>query len=287
MHDPLVVAFEIKVPIPRVYLSRKHYQEGRGPSFDTGITRRRRTNAENLGEPVYPWWRPTGYEVNAFDRSWKWRSVFTVWHREPGGRDSGDVCPHYVRWTDSNGRRQFRSLHAWRWHVHHWKIQWHQGQQLRRKALTRCEWCRGRSRKGDPINVSHQWDRKIGPWWRGERGLFHHDCSSIATAHRTCICAEPLIEIQPWAYKMHADNPDKYPLHRPDHGKCETCGRFRAWGDKRPSAVEATRIQQSVPEGTRPTPEKAAEIKAAWAVFRTEEDAIREAERIVEDAHHG
>lgn len=86
---------------------------------------------------------------------------------------------------------------------------------------------------------------------------------------------------------MHADDPARHPLRRPDHGKCEVCGRFRSWGDKRPSAMDATRLQQTVPKGTRPTPDKAAEIKAAWAVFRTEEDAIREAERIVEDAHRG
>lgn len=134
MHDPLCVAFEVKLPIPRVYLSRKHFAEGRAPSFDTGIRRRRRTNDENLGQPIYPWWRAKGYEVFAFGAQWRWTSFLTIWHSEPGGRDSGDVCPHRIKWEDHTGKVHYRRSTAWRWHVHHWHIQWHQGPAVAQEA---------------------------------------------------------------------------------------------------------------------------------------------------------
>lgn len=172
----------------------------------------------------------------------------------------------------------------WRWHVRHWKIQVQPLQAVRRSLLTRCSWCGGRSRKRDHVNVSHSWDGPRGRWWQGEPGLFHHDCSSLATAHRTCICAAPVIEIPPWTQKLNADDPDRWPLTRPDHGTCVACRRFRRAGVMEPSAVAAYAVQQTVPKGQRPNPEQAAEIKAAWAVYQTEQAAVREAERVIEDA---
>jgi len=102
-----------------------------------------------------------------------WPSLITVWHREPGGNDSGEVC----------------SRSSWIWHVHHWKIQVHPLQDLRRRLLTRCEEC---GRKGRP-NVSHQWDREPGHWWRGERGLYHRECSSLIELRRIRDYDETLI----------------------------------------------------------------------------------------------
>ncbi|MEU3254990.1 hypothetical protein, partial [Streptomyces sp. NPDC006997] len=30
----------------------------------------------------------------------------------------------------------------------------------------------GRDRKGDAVNISHQWGGPRGRWWQGEQGLF-------------------------------------------------------------------------------------------------------------------
>ncbi len=183
MHDPLVVAFEIRRPWP---------------------TRRD-------------------------SRGWRyWPPVVTVWHREPGGADANTVCKY--------------SGH-WRWHVHHWKIQIRPAQALRRSLLTRCAWCGGRSRKGDMVNFSHQWDGTRGRWWRGEPGLFHEDCSSVEHAHSLCFCAVPV-------------------LAHGDYGRCEACGGFRAWNQ---IPDEADRLLAALPEGGRITPEARPAIEAAWA----------------------
>jgi hypothetical protein len=135
-----------------------------------------------------------------------WPALVTVWHREPGGHDSGTICRHY---TQRDGKVYLSD--RWRVHAHHWKVQIHFLQGLRRRLLTRCAWCAGRHTKGDPVNVSHSWDGPRAPWWRGERGLYHRDCSAIKTAHCTCVCELPVLE--------HGT-----------YGRCARCGRFRAFG---------------------------------------------------------
>jgi hypothetical protein len=203
MHDPLVVAFEIKRPWP---------------------TRRD-------------------------SRGWRyWPPVVTVWHREPGGHDSGEVCKHHRRWQDIDEQWHTRTLNGWRFHVHHWHLQVQPLQQLRRALLTRCAWCGGRSRKGDCVNFSHQWDGPRGRWWRGEPGLFHEDCSSVSRSHGLCFCAVPV-------------------LSQGDYGQCQVCGRSRAW---RKVPDEADRLLASLPKGSRIPAELRPQVKAAWAARRAE-----------------
>lgn len=185
MHDPLVVAFEIRRPWPK--------------------------------------------RVNWHKQRWYWPSVITVWHREPGGRDSGEVCKHYDRIQDADGKWRTKFRHAWRFHIHHWKIQIGPLQKLRRWLLTRCAWCGGKHRKGDPVHFSHQWDSKRGPWWRGETGLFHEDCSSVEAAHRACLCGDPLTS-------------------QDGYGSCLLCGKFRAFNAKH---LDRQRILASIPTGQR------------------------------------
>ena len=219
MHDPKVVAINIPRPWPK---------------------RRRSLDSEGRFRFRYPWakwWdiRPSRFMkfTVIFGRGFYWPNVITIWHNEPGGRDSGEVCKHHIRWQDSDGKWQSKSKRAWRWHVHHWSIQFHPWQHFRRWALTRCEWCGGPSRKGDVVNHSHQWDGERGPWWKGEAGLYHRDCSSVATAHRTCICG-----VGPWSSR--------------DYGKCEACGCFRAWRkEPNPMRDDITRALRTIPEGAR------------------------------------
>jgi hypothetical protein len=204
MHDPDVVAFEIRRPWPR----RDRSAMARGPFWTFRG----------------PFWTLGGI-------GFYWPCMITIWHREPGGADSGEVCKHYLRWQNPDGKWQSRMLGGWRWHIHHWRIQVGPLQALRRWALTRCSWCGGRSRKGDRIDVSHQWDAPRGRWWRGEPGLFHRDCSAIATAHRTCVCDDPLLQ------------------HR-TYGPCLVCGKSVSFGRTELRAAQA-RILAAVPTGQR------------------------------------
>jgi len=128
-----------------------------------------------------------------------------------------------------------------------WKLQVHLAQALRRWALTRCAWCGGRSVKGDPVNVSHQWDGPRGRWWRGEPGLFHHDCSTVEHAHRMCLCAVPVI-----AYGR-------------DYGTCLVCGKFRAW---RQTFGAAERLLVGLPAGSRIPPGMKAKLDVIYGARR-------------------
>lgn len=149
-----------------------------------------------------------------------WPALVTVWHREPNGHDSGTICPYRAHWR-----------HPW-----HWRIQVHSLQELRRRLLTHCEWCHGRHARRDPVNNSLQWDGDRGPWWRGERGLYHSDCASIAIAHGQCTCEDPVCG-------------DYSPEYGP-YGKCAHCGKGRSFGVTQ-QAMAVRRRYAAVPAGQR------------------------------------
>lgn len=71
-----------------------------------------------------------------------------------------------------------------RWHVQHWRFQVHLWQTFRRWALTRCEGC-GKRFSWGYCPTSHSWDSQPPRWFRGERGLYHSECSGMTMAlHR-------------------------------------------------------------------------------------------------------
>lgn len=130
MHDPMCVAFTARVPLPRRGWATKN-----APRF--GVERARYTNPSHAGVPIYPWWRPKGYSVHAFGKRWRWATFATIWHVEPRGADSGEVCKH---WRDG------KPDHRWRWHVRHWKVQVHPVLAVSRR-FERCGECGRRMNK--------------------------------------------------------------------------------------------------------------------------------------------
>lgn len=234
MHDPLVVAWTI----PRPWPSRTRFPAtgSRGDQVRWRIRlhhdHRPDCAAEGCTGQPFPWWRPRSYS-----KFWRiagtdlyWPPMITVWHREPGGHDALTICQR--RYQDKTGK--WHLSRGWHWHVHHWKIQVHPAQAARRRLLTRCAWCGGRSRRGDEVNHSHSWDGPRGRWWQGEPGLYHADCSPAEIAHRTCTCPAP------------------QPAHG-DWGQCSGCGRFVAWG-RTAEQVARARWYQAYQAGTRPPP---------------------------------
>lgn len=63
-----------------------------------------------------------------------------------------------------------------RWHVHHWRLQIHPWQTLRRWLLTRCSKCGKRFAWGESP-VTGCWDAPRLRWFKGEEHLYHSDCS--------------------------------------------------------------------------------------------------------------
>lgn len=203
MHDPMVVAHEIPFPLPRRIKWREAHYKGRR----WGFTRVRGTGPDNKGKPVYHWWRPTAWTFALGGRVYGLRHLATIWHVEPKGHDSGDVCRHYVRSTDARpsawrvrlspflkahqrrnipsdpaAGRAWISDSAWKWHVHHWRIQIPWLQAIRSRLFDRCTEC---GRKGRP-NVSHSWEGKRLGWWKfkSREGLYHMECSNLVQIRR-------------------------------------------------------------------------------------------------------
>lgn len=241
MHDPMVVAFDIRRPWPE--RSKHHDAKPGKPRWQMRLHHVCGSwcgdnRAQHEASNPFPWWRPGSYSVfwTVAGRGWYWPSLITIWHVEPGGHDSGEVCKHQERVQRPDGTWKYELRSGWRWHVHHWRIQVPPLQHLRRRMLTRCEWCGGRSRKGDAVNVSNGGDRERGPWWRGERHLMHVDCSAIQRAHRVCLCVAPL-----------CGNEDS---KGEPYGLCARCGHHRPF---QPTAalLDRLRLLAAIPTGKR------------------------------------
>lgn len=181
----------------------------------------------------------------------RWPTLITVWHREPGGRDSGEVCRHYRRWQEDGAWRS-EMLHGWRWHLHHWRVQVHPLGALRRQLIDRCAWCGGRHTKTNPVNMSTQWDARRSHWWTSTQDIYHDTCHSAWRARLGCSCETPATT-------------DRW-------GTCARCGlRLYDRGDLH---READRILiEMVPEGAVPRPEVMNLVRNLWAVHRAQQEA--------------
>lgn len=154
-----------------------------------------------MHDPMVVAWKirnPWPSRSTAVGRNWYFRPLVTIWHVEPGGRDSGSVCKHSRqrggRWA-ADGR--------WRWHVWHWHIQISPLQEIRARLFDRCALC---GRKGRP-NISHQWDGPGVGWrkWRSRQGLYHDQCSSLVSLRRTKESDETLIRHLFAGFAVHLD----------------------------------------------------------------------------------
>lgn len=234
MHDPLVVAHTIVRPWPSRSGFSATGSRGDGTRWKIrhyhACTDYCRANDPPHRPGAFPWWKPRSYS-----RFWRvagtdlyWPPLVTIWHREPGGADALSACQR--RYQDKHGK--WRYSKGWRWHVHHWHVKVEPFTTWRRRLLTRCAWCGGRSRKHDAVNVSFSWDGPAGRWWQGEPGLYHRDCSGIAAARVQCACTDPA------------------PAHG-TYGRCLHCGRHVPHGR---TAAQLARVQElaQLADGARP-----------------------------------
>lgn len=68
-----------------------------------------------------------------------------------------------------------------RWHVWHWRIQFHPWQKFRRWVFSRCAGCGKRFPWGySPTSLG--WDSERPKIFRGEKGVYHSECSGIGVA---------------------------------------------------------------------------------------------------------
>jgi len=173
MHDPMVVAFEIRRPWPRV--KKQSYTTDRWKFrlyHNCGIW----CEDQEPHEPgPFPWWKPSSWSSSWLiaGRDCHFPEMITIWHVEPDDQDALTVCSRRIR---ENGK--WRYTKGWKWHVHHWHIQVGPLQMLRRYLLTRCSGCGGKSRRGNPVNVAHGWYQRKTRFWQGEKELYHSGCDA-------------------------------------------------------------------------------------------------------------
>lgn len=67
-----------------------------------------------------------------------------------------------------------------RWHVHHWKVQIHTVQSLKRWLFSRCCRC-GKGFRWGEAPVSGNWNSDGPKWFRGEEGIYHGECGATVT----------------------------------------------------------------------------------------------------------
>lgn len=171
MHDPQTVAFDIK--IPKLWRKKKH-----------GI-------------------RPSIY-------------ILTVWHVDPQKDGSDNSCDwnnlHFPKaWVEDMSHlsedaqsavrmiwwmfnQRLRPRAWWRhpkWHVHHWKLQWHLILQFKRWMWSRCKMCGGRFTWHDSGgHVIGSWGNKGPSWFKNTEDVWHMHCTD-KTEHEAVICEWP------------------------------------------------------------------------------------------------
>ena len=180
MHDPMTVAFELHLPWGMKHVTGK---DGRilfssRPLFITIW----HCDPERHGDDDSCDWGNRKRPLNAPERalaeaSWDMATIL-------------DNAPHY---PDSREHLAWRPLHKainailsqpsrthwWqlhpRWHVHHWRIQVHPLQDLKRWLFSRCAGCGKRFAYGySPCTT--QWHGTGPRWFRSETYTYHSEC---------------------------------------------------------------------------------------------------------------
>ncbi len=189
MRDPMTVAYEIRYPW-------KAYSRAEREARDSDFIKTYRASFITIWH-VDP-------ERDGSDDSCDWHNrKGTLNERERAVAEAVwdvegllDNKPHYPSsrehkaWQPLHGaimhllhkpsRTHWWQVHP-RWHVWHWQIQVHPWQQVRRWLLTRCARCGGRFRYGESP-VSHSWHSQKAGFLRGEKGMYHTDCSGQSVA---------------------------------------------------------------------------------------------------------
>lgn len=74
-----------------------------------------------------------------------------------------------------------------RWHVHHWRLQVHPLQHLKRWLFSRCCRC-GRRFPWGYSPAALQWDGTGPLWFRSEAGVAHHECTASRARGYESVC---------------------------------------------------------------------------------------------------
>ncbi len=154
MHDPMTVAFDVRLPIVGLLFTIWHVDpetDGTDDSCDWHGLRKSKANG----------WYPA--QLDDYERM------------APETKAAVDFV--WFNWT-----RQLSPRPWWkhpRWHLRHWRIQIDPLQAFLRWAFSRCEGCGGRFRYGESP-ISNSWDSDGPRWFKSEKGIYHLRCHGLS-----------------------------------------------------------------------------------------------------------
>lgn len=90
------------------------------------------------------------------------------WREEQAARFFRAIMGYILR------ERRFWFQHP-KWHIHHWKLQFHLAQTFKRWAFSRCCKCGGRFKWGY-APTTYSWHGTGPRWFHSEKDVFHRDC---------------------------------------------------------------------------------------------------------------
>lgn len=202
MHDPMTVAFEIKYPWrahPELKDSTKPIDQFLKTYRNPFITiwhvdpQKRRKGVHTRSDDTCDWFgshRRLSPREEALSRAideLKHTLGFAPYYPDP--KLYGPDYMSMDAWTAesrigpigelqrAHGDWKARHGFRWhpRWHIHHWKMQIHPLQDLKRWLFSRCRDCGGRFAWGE-TGWTNQWDSGGPRWFRSERDLHHMNC---------------------------------------------------------------------------------------------------------------
>lgn len=136
----------------------------------TNWKRARKWMQDNLFDIMFFAENPTDSLRAAIVRQWG-----TEKNKEERIREFAAIIYGYIL------RREQKWWRHPRWHVHHWQIQIHFTQTLKRWLFTRCCRCGKRFPWGGAVCTGN-WNGTGPRWFRGESGVYHPDCEDVQSS---------------------------------------------------------------------------------------------------------
>lgn len=166
MHDPMIVAFEVRLPFG-----------GRRNSFDGEIMRPLIATIWHVDPQV-------GGDEDSCDwfgsertRANGWYPVMVDSYNNLSPEAQAAVDFMWFYWRRQLGRPWWKHP---RWHIHHWQIQLPWVQTLQRFLFSRCAGC-GKRLPWGYTPIASGWGGEGPRWFKGEEGIFHHQCYAERT----------------------------------------------------------------------------------------------------------
>jgi hypothetical protein len=175
MHDPMSVAFTIPNPFAARYDFGERWRD-RPAIITVWHKDPERGGVDNSCWQAYHFKAPTEQEQAITEVLWDGETIFDNRPHFPNSPEHRWFQKLKAAWLEHQKRRTLCRI-PWRWHFWHWRVVIEPLTSLKRWLFSRCCQC-GKRFPWGYAPVSRNWDAPGPRWFRGERGVYHHDCAT-------------------------------------------------------------------------------------------------------------